>query len=116
MAEGIIRYLYGDRVEVYSAGVLSSFVHPLAIEIMYDIDIDISFHQSKSVEDLPLQGFDFIVTLSDFSRDHVSLNLLSGFRLHWPFDDPAFYDKEKFSEVRDLLFSAFKDKFSEYLR
>lgn len=42
MAEGLLRYLAGDRFEVFSAGVEASFVRPQAIKVMQEIGIDIS--------------------------------------------------------------------------
>jgi arsenate reductase (thioredoxin) len=42
MAEGILRYLGGSRVEVHSAGTVATRVHPLAIAAMAEKAIDIS--------------------------------------------------------------------------
>ena len=37
MAEGLLRHFGGDKFEVESAGVVSSFVRPLAIKAMQEI-------------------------------------------------------------------------------
>jgi len=50
MAEGILRNLYGDRFEVFSAGTEPSMVNPYAIEAMQEIGIDMSAHSSKSID------------------------------------------------------------------
>lgn len=42
MAEGLLRAMYGDRYEVYSAGVEASQVDPRAVKVMNEIGIDIS--------------------------------------------------------------------------
>lgn len=51
MGEGILRWLAGDRLDVHSAGSRpAGFVHPMAIEVMREIGIDISENESKSLE------------------------------------------------------------------
>ncbi len=50
MAEGILRNLYGDKFEVFSAGTEPSRVNPYAIRTMQEIGIDISENTSKSIE------------------------------------------------------------------
>ena len=49
MAEGLLRHDAGDKFEVESAGVISSFVRPQAIEAMREIGIDISGGYSVEV-------------------------------------------------------------------
>lgn len=48
MAEGLLRAMYEDRYEAYSAGVESKTVNPLAIVAMKEIGIDISSQYSKT--------------------------------------------------------------------
>jgi arsenate reductase len=50
MAEGLLRYLAGDRFEVFSAGTEATHVRPLAIRVMAEIGIDISKQQSKTLD------------------------------------------------------------------
>ena len=40
MAEGLFRHMAGDRFEVYSAGTHPSKVHPVAIIVMKEIQIN----------------------------------------------------------------------------
>jgi arsenate reductase (thioredoxin) len=48
LAEGILRAAAGDLLEVQSAGSKpAGYVHPLAIQVMKEIGIDISGHRSK---------------------------------------------------------------------
>jgi arsenate reductase len=69
MAEGLLRHYGGERYEVFSAGISPSRVHPMAIEVMGEIRIDITGQRSKSVDEFLGQGFDFIVTTCDDARD-----------------------------------------------
>lgn len=54
MAEGLLRHLYGDRYEAFSAGISPSEVSPLAVRVMEEIGIDISGSPSKGIEELNL--------------------------------------------------------------
>ena len=65
MAEGILRTLYGDRYEAYSAGTQPTKVNPYAIKVMSEIGIDISNHRSKSAEEFRGKEFDYVVTVCD---------------------------------------------------
>jgi len=50
MAAGLLRELAGDRFDVYSAGTdPAERVHPLAIEVMAERDIDISGNEPTDV-------------------------------------------------------------------
>ncbi|HNY89503.1 MAG TPA: hypothetical protein PKL35_06955 [Methanoregulaceae archaeon] len=46
MAEGYLNACLGDRFEAFSAGMENTRVHPMAIEVMEDLGIDISGQQS----------------------------------------------------------------------
>jgi len=48
MAEGLLRAKYGDRYEVFSAGIRQAKVSIRAIAVMQEIGIDISHHRSKN--------------------------------------------------------------------
>ena len=51
MAEGLLRDLYGERYEANSAGVEATAVHPRAVSVMEEIEIDISGQRSKAASD-----------------------------------------------------------------
>lgn len=65
MAEGLLRAMYGDRYEAYSAGVEATSVDPYALKVMGEIGIDISGHRSKGLEEFRGILFDIAVTLCD---------------------------------------------------
>lgn len=68
LAEGLMRQRFGDRLEVYSAGVAPSRVHPLAVRALNEVGIDASGQRSKHVGDLADLHFDLVVTLCDSAR------------------------------------------------
>jgi len=89
MAEGLLRALGSRRWEVQSAGVFSSYVHPLAIRAMEEIGIDISKQTSKSITRFVKKKFDYIITLCDDAAKSCPNFPGAGKRYHWSFEDPA---------------------------
>jgi protein-tyrosine-phosphatase len=85
MAEGFLRAFAGDRFEVQSAGTRATRVHPLAIAVMAELDIDISEQRSKSIDDVG-EGWDVVVTVCDSS---CPVPPRSGLKLRWKLPDPA---------------------------
>jgi len=63
MAEGLLRHLYGDTYEAFSAGSTPTQVHPLAIKVMAEIGIDISNQTAKSIERFRNKDIDIVVTV-----------------------------------------------------
>jgi arsenate reductase len=91
MAEGLMRKLYGDRFDVYSAGSRATAVNPYAVRVMEEIGADISGQRSKSVEEYIGQDMDYVVTLCDDPGGTCPVFPGGGRRLHRPFTDPARY-------------------------
>jgi len=86
MAEGWTRYLRGDLIEAWSAGVIRHGVNPYAVQVMAEAGVDISGQYSKTVEELPPGDFDFVVTLCDNARE--SCPYFPGLVVHRAFPDP----------------------------
>lgn len=89
MAEGLLRQLGGNALEVVSAGVAPSYVRPEAIAVMQEIDIDISAHRSKSVDEFLGQDFNYVITVCDNANERCPIFPGPTQRIHWGFDDPA---------------------------
>ena len=88
MAEGFMKALGGEGWIVQSAGVLPSYVHPLAVRVMMEIGIDISDQKSKSVDPFVDEAFNTIITLCDHAAASCPTFPGQAKRLHWPIDDP----------------------------
>jgi arsenate reductase (thioredoxin) len=113
MAEGLLRHDGGERFEVQSAGTIKSFVRPQAIEAMREVDIDISGHRSKSVDEFLGQEFDYVVTVCDSANESCPVFPGKTKRIHWSFDDPAKSgDIEVFRRVRDEI----RGRLREFIR
>ena len=49
MAEAFLRHHAGDLYEVHSAGLDPQGIHPLTIQVMSEVGIDVAGHESKSL-------------------------------------------------------------------
>ncbi len=119
MAEGLLRAVYGDRYEAYSAGVEITTVNPHAIVVMKEIGIDISSQHSKTPQEFQDTIFDLAVTVCDRAKVacpicSTNLELPNQFPkarevIHESFEDPAAAvgsEEEKlkvFRRVRDEI-------------
>jgi arsenate reductase len=63
MAEGLLRNLYPEKYEVFSAGSNPTRVNPLAIKVMAEIGIDISKQVSKSMQEFRNKDIDLVVSV-----------------------------------------------------
>ncbi|MCW5877580.1 MAG: helix-turn-helix domain-containing protein [Anaerolineales bacterium] len=89
MAEGLLRAHGGDWVEVFSAGTEATRVHPLAIEAMEQLKIDIRGQQSKLVGQYLNEDFDYVITVCDRAKESCPIFPGAPKQIHWSFPDPA---------------------------
>ena len=115
LAEGILRAAAGDILDVVSAGSRpTGTVHPLAIQAMREIGIDISGHRSKHLDEFFAQQIETVITVCSEADQACPTFPGPVNRHHWPFDDPARATgtgEEKlavFRRVRDEMRRAFE--------
>jgi arsenate reductase len=89
IAEGLMKSMGGEQWKVKSAGILPSYVHPLAIRVMDEVGIDISKQTSKSQDQFLKEAFDYIITLCDHAAMACPNFPGQGNRLHWSIEDPV---------------------------
>lgn len=108
MAEGLVNYFRDDEWEAYSAGTKpAGYVHPLAIQAMAELGIDISQNRSKSADEFRYVGPDLVVTVCDDAAEDCPVWLGQGKVAHISFPDPA---KATGSEAERLaVFRAVRD-------
>ncbi|MDQ2920938.1 MAG: arsenate reductase ArsC [Acidobacteriota bacterium] len=114
MAEGLLRDMAGDQVEVASAGVAPTNVRPEAIEAMKEIGIDISNHRSKSIDELINQAFAYVITVCDNANQHCPMFPGACRRIHWSIEDPAAVAGD--DKIRLGAFRGVRDELRERLR
>lgn len=89
MAEGILRAI-DTELEVYSAGTQpAKNVNPNAIEVMKEIDIDITGQRPQNVDEFSNQPFDYLITVCDSAKEvcPVFTGEVKN-KVHIGFDDP----------------------------
>ncbi len=113
MAEGLLRALYGDRYEVYSAGTEPSIVSPFAIKALAEIGIDISGHHSKSVEEFFDTKIDHVVTVCDNAKDNCPFFPYGINYYHKSFQDPQAFEGN--NEEKLNTFRRIRDEIREWI-
>jgi len=122
MAEGFLNS-FDDRISAFSAGTNpSDKVHPKAIQVMSEIDIDISHGKPENVNKYIEQSFDYVITVCDNARE--TCPIFTGEvteQLHIGFEDPAEVtgteDKilSEFRRIRDEIKQDFYKFYKEKL-
>lgn len=115
MAEGILRNAAGDIFDVHSAGSNpAGYVHENAIAAMKEIGIDISGHNSKSLEPFLDAGIDTVITVCDNANDACPAFPGKVHRYHWGFEDPPKAirpdesEMDAFRRIRDEIRKVFE--------
>lgn len=117
MAEGILRDLYGDKFEVFSAGTAPSRINPYAVRVMEEIGIDISGHKSKNLNKFLGTNFDYVVTVCNNAKESCPVFKGGKNYVHKGFRDPSrFRGKDEeilegFRTIRDEIKSWIEKEF-----
>jgi arsenate reductase len=115
MAEGFLKRFAGEEYEVHSAGTEpAAQVHPLAVQVMDEIGIDIGQQRPNPLRDflgrVPVRHLLIVCDKANGSCPTTWPGTLS--RTYLPFDDPAGFDGtpeetlDEFRRVRDLIGNA----------
>jgi arsenate reductase len=94
-------------VTISSAGSAPTRLNPLAVRALAEIGLDIGGQHSKSVEDIPPDGVEAVVTLC--AEEVCPVFLGKARRIHWGLPDPAGRGAteeaqlQSFRDVRDEL-------------
>jgi len=119
LAEGILRAAVGEVAEVASAGsVPAGYVHPVAVEVMAEIGIDISGHTSKHLNEFVERDVHTVITVCGNADSACPVFGAQVEKHHWPFEDPAKAEGSEeeiravFRRVRDEI----REKFEGYAR
>lgn len=123
MAEAFGKARAEAPTEIFSAGIELAPVHPFAIKVMSEVDVDISSYRSKSVHSLGLKDFDVVITLCDRAAEICPVLPGIPSRVDWNLEDPTKATgthEEKldvFRRVRDKIRNLVNDLFERgYIR
>ena len=114
MGEGLLRHFGDDRFEVFSGGLVPSYVRPNAIAVMKEIGIDISHHRSKSINEFVDKPFDYVITVCDYAAQYCPTFPGDAERIHWSIEDPVVIgddeaQRDAFRAARDDLKSRIQE-------
>ncbi len=103
MAEGWARHLKSDCIEAYSAGLEKHGLNPLAVRVMAEAAVDISRQASKTIDELPVDQFDYIITLCGHARETCPVFPGQATTVHKGFDDPPLLAADARTEEEALV-------------
>ncbi len=110
MAEGLLRARGGAAYAVFSAGTEPRVVHPLAIQAMREIGIDLSNQTAKGIEAFASEPpMDLVVTVCHEAQETCPFFPNARSQVHWGFPDPSRAtgtEEERlaaFRHIRDLI-------------
>lgn len=113
IAEGLVNHLCQDQFIAKSAGTEKTKVHPLAIEVMKEIDIDISYHYSKLISEFKDTTFDIVVTVCD--QAHEACPFFPAKQvIHQSFADPSKLTGSKNEQM--TAFRKTRDEIKEWIQ
>jgi len=104
MAEGWARFLKGDVIEPYSAGVDPHGMNPRAVRAMAEAGVDISRSKSKHVDTLAAIPFDYVITVCDHAHETCPIFPGNTKVIHVGFDDPPRLAQNAQSEEESLTY------------
>ena len=114
MAEAYLREVAGDLLRVESAGSNpTGFVHPLAIQVIAEDNLDTADFRSKHLDEFLDQPVETVITVCGDADAACPTFPGRARRYHWPFEDPAHAtgtDEEilaSFRSVRDSIRQVF---------
>ena len=113
MAEGLLRSLYGNYYEAYSAGTESSNINSYATRVMAEIGIDISMQHSKSIEKFRGMEFDYVVTVCDHAKEVCPFFPNAKKYLHKNFHEPSLEGSER---EKIKFFRSIRNEIKEYIK
>lgn len=116
MAEGWLKHLRPNDYEVYSAGLVAHGLNPLAVKAMAETGIDISKQRSKTLDELPADRMDYVVTVCGHANETCPVLPARIKRIHAGFDDPPKLAANAKSEEEALThYRRVRDEIREFI-
>lgn len=103
MAEGFFKKYAPKEYEGISAGTMPvSEINPLAVEVMREVDIDISGQKSKEITEDMIRNSSKIVNMGCMDKVSCPTLFLQNL-LEWNIEDPRDKQIDKVREIRDEI-------------
>jgi arsenate reductase (thioredoxin) len=113
IAEALFTQIDSVHFESFSACTTSQEIHPLSMEVIKEIGVDLKHHGPRSLDELKLETFDFLITLDDACVGHESA-LHAAETVHWKFENPANASTDH--QVLQRAFRSIRDQIAQRLR
>ncbi len=119
MGEAILKFLHGKQIYVDSVGVRAGAPDPFVTEVMDEIGLDVSNHQSKTFSELEDDSFDLIISLSPEAQ-HSAVEMTRYMACDvefWNTFDPSLVEGNRemrldaYRQVRDELMKKIRERF-----
>jgi arsenate reductase len=103
IAEGFARSLGVGKIAVSSSGLEASRVHPTAIEVMAEVDIDLTSQTSDALSDFNAEDFDIVISMCGCGVNLPEAWLTRAKFEDWDLEDPDGKPLAIFHRVRDEI-------------
>ena len=114
IAQGWLNHFGSELVQVKSAGTHPKGVHPVAVQVMAEVEIDLSSDTSDHVDRYLGDDFDLVLTVCDAASGSCPVFKGAKRQLHHDFEDP---DKPGISDEALLpVFRQVRDENRVYCR
>jgi protein-tyrosine-phosphatase len=119
MAAGLLEAMFGKRIHIRSAGARPGATDGFMIAVMQELGLDLSRHTPTALDDINIEEFDLVVTLSPEAH-HRALDATRAAAVdvvYWPTPDPTTTEGlreerlEAYRGVRDLLDRQIRKRF-----
>lgn len=88
IAEAFAKHYGGNKVIVESAGLEESDIHPLTIQVMREIGIDVSAHYSKKLDMKAFMNSNIVVKLCEQLNERCPIVPFGIRNVEWNISDP----------------------------
>lgn len=108
IAAAFANYYGKDLVQVHSAGIFPSTIHPQTIEVMKEVNIDISNETAKEVDMKILRDSNVVVKLCEEVNERCPVIPFGISNVQWNIEDPLpsgtdECDMDKLRDVREEI-------------
>jgi len=117
MGEAWTRHLWGDRFEVYSAGIAPHGMDARTVRGMEEAGINMDGYRPKHVDELKGLVFDIVITVCDEAREACPFFPGEHLTLHQGFEDPPLLARDAKTEEEALRhYRRIRDEIRDYVR
>jgi len=87
LAEALLLHIDSKNFEAFSASASREPLHPILLEVMGEIGLDLTQKIPGTIESFHDEFFDFVITLDEVTKDK-QYSLTATDTVHWKFENP----------------------------